>query len=121
MDSAELTLEIQATQAFIYADAESIQLSRSVRATDGAGGYVDGAPAPIIEQTARLVPQSDNVPQLVGSDGRLAKPEWVIMFMPGADVARFDRFTRGNSEWEIANLHPAPKYILKGDVIKVGR
>lgn len=118
LNAVELQLQTAATVAFILADPEEIVLVRRTKTSDGAGGFTIGSPASLVEQTARLVPQSDKVPEITGSDGRSARPEWVIMMEPGSDMARYDRFTWRGAEWEIAQMHYKPDYEVKGDVIK---
>lgn len=118
LSAVELELQTAATRAFILADAEEIALVRRTKTSDGAGGFSWSVVGTLVEQTARLVPQSDRVPEIVGSDGRSARPEWVIMMEPGADIARYDQFVWRGNTWEIAQLHAKPDYEIKGDVIR---
>lgn len=118
MNSIELDLQMSATRAFILADAEDVNFLRSVRTSDGAGGFVSGPEVMIATQTVRMIPQSDKVLEVTGSDGRRAIPEWVILMDPGSDMKRYDRFTWRNIVWEVAEIHTKPDYELKGDVIR---
>jgi hypothetical protein len=118
MDPAELELQTAATRAFILADPEDLVLLRKTKTPDGAGGFVGTAEASLATQVARLIPQFDAVPELTGSDGRLAVPEWVLLMEPGSDIQRYDRFWWNDIQWEIAQLHYKPDYEVKGDVIR---
>jgi hypothetical protein len=120
MDAAELDLQVAATRAFILADAEDITLYRSVRQSDGAGGYKYGTHVPLAPQVARLIPQTDAVPEFAGQDGRRATPEWVILLEPESDMQRYDRFEWRGDTWEIVQVHSKPDYEMKGDVIRIG-
>lgn len=118
MDAAELEIQATATRAFILADAEDLQLVRSTRSSDGAGGWVYSTPVPLAIQTARLIPQSDRVQEVITSDGRRAFPEYVILMEPSSDMQRYDQFTWRGIVWEISQIHYKPDYEMKGDVIR---
>jgi hypothetical protein len=118
MDAVELELQEAATRAFILADAEDLVLVRSTRVADGSGGWTYTTPVQLATQTARLIPQSDRVLEVVSSDGRRAIPEWVLLMEPGSDMKRYDRFTWKGIVWEIAEVHYKPDYEMKGDVIR---
>jgi hypothetical protein len=118
MNAVELELQSAATRAFILADPEDLDLVRTLPVSDGAGGFIGSSETPLATQTARMIPLTDQVPEIRGSDGRMAVPEWVVLMEPGADMARYDRFTWRGTEWEIAQIHFKPDYEAKGDVIK---
>lgn len=118
MNVAELEIHRAATREFILHDPEDLVFLRNVRTSDGAGGFVETADAPLATQTGRMIPQSDKVPELTASDGRSARPEWVLLMEPDADMKRYDRFTWRNILWEIAQIHTKPDYEMKGDVIR---
>jgi hypothetical protein len=118
MNAKELEIQMSATRAFILADPEDLDLTRSVRVSDGAGGFETSTETPLATQTARMIPQSDRVMEVTGSDGRRAVPEWVVMMEPGSDMKRYDRFQWRGITWEIAEIHTKPDYELKGDVIR---
>jgi hypothetical protein len=118
MQQIELELQAAATRAFILADAEDINLVRAAMVSDGAGGFVETQPPiSIAPQVARLIPQSDQVPEIEGSDGRRAVPKWVILMEPGSDIQKYDKFVWRGRTWEIAEMHDKPDYEMKGDVI----
>ena len=119
MNQAELDLQIEGTQAFILADAEDLIFKRRSKVSDGSGGFKFGAPIVLSEQTGRMIPQSDRVPEISGSNGKASKPQYVLLLMPSADVQRYDQFVWRGVTWEIAELHDKPDYELKGDVIRV--
>lgn len=119
MNAGELELQKAATRAFILADAEEINIVRTPRVSDGAGGFVESSPSiNIAPQVVRMIPQSDKVTEVAGSDGRRAVPEWVLLMEPGSDMQRYDRFVWRGVTWEIAQVHTKPDYEIKGDVIK---
>lgn len=120
MDPVELEMQVAATRAFILADPEDLVFLRASRISDGAGGFLPGTQVEIATQTARLIPQSDKVPEVTGSDGRHSVPEWILLMEPDADLKRYDRFSWGGNEWEVAQIHLKPVYELKGDVIRCG-
>lgn len=120
MEAAELELQEGITRAFILADASDLVLRRRTRTSDGAGGFTYSTPVEIASQTFRLIPQTDQVPEIEDSNGRMAVPEWIILGEAGADVKRYDRFTWRSMDWEIVQVHLKPDYETKGDVVRVG-
>lgn len=118
INAVELELQKAGTRAFILADAEDIQFSRPTRVSDGAGGWTYGSFVALAPQTCRLIPQSDDVPEIAGQDGRMARPEYVILMEPGSDMLRYDEFTWSGIRWQIVQLHQKPDYEMKGDVIR---
>jgi hypothetical protein len=119
MREAELQLQASATRAFILADPEDLILVRRSRQSDGAGGFTYANPVSLAAQTARLIPQSDQTLEVIGSDGRSAHPDWVILMEPGSDLQRYDQFDWRGDLWEVAQIHQKPDYEMKGDVIRV--
>lgn len=121
MNEAELAMHDTLTRAFILADPTEVELFRATRTSDGAGGWVQGNPDdPINAQTFRLVPQSDEVPELVTSDGTRAKPKFIIVGPSDCDMQRYDQFFWNDAWWEIAQIHTKPVYEVKGDVVPRG-
>lgn len=118
MNTLELELQTAATRTFILADPEDLVFTRQAKVPDGAGGFIETPNAPLAMQTGRMIPQSDRVPEITASDGRSARPEWVLLMEPDADMQRYDRFTWRGIVWEIAQIHTKPDYELKGDVIR---
>jgi hypothetical protein len=119
MEAAELELQSGITRAFILADAEDIQFTRRTKVADGAGGFIH-TEVDIATQTGRMIPQTDQVPELTDSNGRMAAPQWVLLMEANADMHRYDRFIWRGMLWEIAQVHTKPDYQTKGDVILVG-
>jgi hypothetical protein len=119
MDAAELELQDGITRAFILADAEDLVLRRRAKVSDGAGGFTQSS-VDIAEQTFRMIPQNDGVPEIADSNGRMGIPEWILLGESDCDMARYDRFTWRSMEWEIVQVHIKPDYQRKGDVIRVG-
>jgi hypothetical protein len=118
ISNAELSLQVAGTRAFILADPEDIQLLRPTRTEDGEGGWVNGDFAPLATQTCRMIPQSDQVEEISTPDGRMARPEYVILFEPGSDMKRYDEFIWRDTRWQIVQIHSKPDYEMKGDVIR---
>jgi hypothetical protein len=120
MEAAELELQEGITRAFILADAENLVLRRRTRTSDGAGGFKYATPVDLAVQVFRIIPQTDQVPEIQDSNGRMAMPEWVILGESGADMKQYDRFTWRGMDWEIVQIHQKPDYEKKGDVVRVG-
>jgi hypothetical protein len=119
MDSVELELHAGVTRAFILADAEDLTLTRRTKVSDGAGGFTF-AEIELAPQTFRILPQTDQVPEIQLPNGRLGMPEWVLLGDSESDMERYDRFTWRGMSWEIAQVHSKPDYEKKGDVVRVG-
>lgn len=117
--SAERTAQRRVTAAFIAADPVVLGMRRTTKIPDGAGGFVQLSldEAPLIEVIGRMIPQSDKVLEVQSNDGRWARIEYVLMCMPEADIARYDIFSYKGREWQILQLHLAPEYELKADVV----
>lgn len=120
LSATELSLQMKTTSAFIEHDAVDLIINRRSRIDDGEGGVVVGPESPVGMVRARLIPQSDKVPEVSTSDGRLLKPEFVLLCMPGQDMERYDVFSWHGGEWEIISIHEGPEYEMKGDVVHRG-
>lgn len=114
---SELASQIKSTEQFIEADVVELSLSRKVKASNGSGGYTTSAGGIVGPFRVRLIPQSDRVPEVVTNDGRLVRPKFVLMAMPGTDIQRDDTFIFGE-EYQIAAVHKGPEYAFKADVVR---
>lgn len=117
LSAPELALQISATEAFVLADAETLSMQAWDKTADKAGGFKltkDGLPRDI---TARLIPQSDKVPEIQTSDGKYARIEYVLMATPGTDVRRYDTFLHEGELYRVEQIHRKPEYEIKADCV----
>ena len=119
MNAAELQTNKELTKWFIGFDPTTLVLTPNRKVDDGAGGRRLVAQPARAPQVFRLIPQSDRVPEVQTSDGRFARPEYVLMGEASAAMAPGDTFSWGGRSWEVAQVHEKPIYESKGDVIRV--
>lgn len=112
----ELAVQVAATQAFIDADYEMIQIQgQEQRIDDGAGGWTTIPAAPSDPIKVRLIPQSDKV-AVVTPEGTRNAPDFVILGLPDTSFDRGDIFDWKGKTWIIEEVHLKPEYERKGDV-----
>jgi hypothetical protein len=119
--AGELAIQRQLTAAFIAADYIQVTLMRSVWTSDGAGGEVKGASAPIAPQKARLIPQSDGASSgpsqgRLTSDGEIVQPSYMLMGSYQFDVQRWDQFTVDGRRYEVVFINENRQYEVKAEV-----
>lgn len=117
---AELTAQRRTTEAFIRADGEVVILERSTFVSDGAGGSVRGAPAPLQPQFMRLIPLQDGSPEQMTADGEAISPSYMLLGKHDADMERWDRFTRDGERYEVVSVNSNRQYECKGLVVYHG-
>ena len=111
---------LKGTQAFIEADGTDLSVSRKVKVSNGSGGYTTGPETVHGPFRVRLIPQSDRVPEVVMSDGRLMRPKFVILGMPGTDIRRDDVLVWKLKQFVVAAVHDGPEYEFKANVVQNG-
>lgn len=116
---AELKAQRRVSLAFIEADVRMVDLLRSPRSDDGAGGVEVGEPVPIGAQRFRLLPQEDGATARTTAEGESATPEYMLMGAWNADMKRFDEFELDGVRYQIVYIDDR-QYELKGEVIRLG-
>lgn len=116
---AELKVQQRITKAFIAADARSVTLLRSVRTSDGAGGYATSDPEEVPPQVLRLLPQEDGATARTTADGEAATPQYVLTGQTGADIQRFDEFVLDGRRYQVVYIDDR-QYEVKAEVIYLG-
>lgn len=117
--TAELAAQRKLTEAFIACDRTPIALVRNTKVDDGSGGYTL-VPATIAVQQFRLLPQQDVSREVQTADGRMVRPNWVLLGKYNADMVRGDTFTMNGDRLELAQVEDK-QYEMKGWVIYHGR
>jgi hypothetical protein len=120
LNAAEYQAGIKSTKAFIEADVDVLDFDRRTKTPDLSGGWTMSLPISFGPIRCRLIPQSDQVPEVSTSDGRSLRPTYVLMALPTEDLQRYDRFTKDGKEYELAAIHAGPMYELKADVVLYG-
>jgi hypothetical protein len=121
MNSQELLIHTQSTQAFIEADKLPVVIRRRERVSLSSGGYSWSEPTELPSQDARLIPSQDKEKELETDEGKSAHPDYVLLMMPGADIQRWDRFSLGAFEFLVLSEPHGPAYEVKVDVMRCGR
>jgi hypothetical protein len=117
MNAAELAMQEAITASFILADPEEIQLYRSDKVTDGAGGFIQStSQSPMSPQTVRMIPRTDAVEEMKTVDGHRPIPPYTLLAGLDVDVERYDIFAWRGTWWEITEIHDKPDYEIKADV-----
>jgi hypothetical protein len=116
---AELKAQTRLSAYFIEADGRNVVLQRRTRTSDGAGGKIVGEPVPLFPQRMRLIPQEDGATARTTAEGETATPEYMLMALPDADMARFDEFTLDGVRYQIVYVDNR-QYEVKGEVIRLG-
>jgi hypothetical protein len=116
--AAELAIMVKQTAAFIAADAETIIVTPTTRASDGAGGHTKTAGTPYSE-VVRLIPQSDKVPLLTVTEGTREKVEYILLALPeqAPRLKAGHVFSWRSQDWKISAVHDKPDYEHKADVV----
>lgn len=119
IEATELSVQRQLTREFIDADYAEITLYRSEVVSDGAGGTVQGEPAPIGMQCLRLITQGStgaDSKQRFTRDGQQVSPEYVLMGTECADMERWDTFTLAGRRYELVFVNQNRQYEVKAEV-----
>lgn len=116
---AELKVQRRNSIAFIQADGRMVDLLRSSRTSDGAGGTVVGDPVSVGAQLLRLLPQEDGATARTTSEGETATPQFILMGPWDANMQRFDEFVLDGVRYQVVYIDDR-KYELKGEVIRLG-
>jgi hypothetical protein len=111
---------VAATQLFIDANPNSFSLQRPGRVSDGAGGWTEGTPIELGEQTMRLVglSQLSTQAERVSSDGHIVRATFALVALPSADVAVGDRFTFEDKVHEVLFVSTHPEWRKRAEVYR---
>ena len=116
---AELKAQQRVSLAFIDADVRMIDLLRSPRTADGAGGVAVGDPVSVGAQRLRLLPQEDGATARTTAEGETATPQYMLMGPWNANMQRFDEFVLDGVRYQVVYIDDR-KYELKGEVVRLG-
>lgn len=114
--AAELAAQRLLTKAFVNADYLTVTLYRGQVTSDGAGGTVVGAPAPLAPQRMRLIPLADGAQERMTANGRAVTPSYMLLGLYDADMERGDQFTVNGRRYEVVFLNENQQYEKKGEV-----
>lgn len=118
--SAEAAIQRRLTEEFIAADVDVIQLTRTPRLSNGAGGRTLGTPEPLSPQRFRLIPSQDGAAERLTADGRAVTPSYNLMGEHNADMERFDEFELDGRRYQIVFINANRSYETKGEVAYLG-
>ena len=118
--AAELAIQRQLTAAFIKADAISVVLNRPSWADDGAGGSVQGPPAPLPAQEMRLIPLADGAQERFMPSGEAVTPVYALLGHYTADISRWDQVTIQGRRYEVVFINENQQYEVKAEVVYRG-
>jgi hypothetical protein len=119
--AAELSIHRANTRAFIDADVKTIVLNRSVRVSNGQGGYETSPPAPRPPQQLRLIPLKGTMaPERVTLEGTKVAPDYILLGMHDDDIARWDEFEDEGRRYQVIFVNEKRTYETKGEVLYLG-
>lgn len=118
--AAEAKVQRKLTFAFIEADSVQIALVPAEFVSNGSGGRkrVDLPVRP--PQSMRLIPQDANAAERETLDGSVVQPNYMLLGVWDASMARGDRFTNSGTRYEVVYVHAKRDYQTKGEVITRG-
>jgi hypothetical protein len=111
---------IAATQMFIDANANTFNLQRSARVSDGAGGWTTGTPADVGAQTMRLVglSQLSTQAERVSADGHIVRATFALVCLPSADIEVGDTFDFEGAVHEVLFVSTHPEWRKRAEVFR---
>lgn len=112
MPTIQESLRTKVFQAFIDDNPSTIVLQRSARVSDGAGGWIDQAPVAQAAQECRIIysgNKGDNMERIL-PDGSVLVITHRVVFMPGANVQRYDWFLHEGDKFFIGNVARVPTW-----------
>lgn len=119
--AAELEVQRSLTAEFIKADVKSIILNRSVVTPNGQGGFTTSAAQPRPPQDLRLIPLNGNMsPERTTLEGKAVTPDYILLGMHDADIARWDEFIDSGRRYQVIFVHEKRSYETKGEVLYLG-
>jgi hypothetical protein len=120
IDGAEAKIQRRLTEAFIAADVTVLELTRTPRMSNGAGGWTIGTPVPLSPQRFRLIPSGDGATERLTADGRKVEPSYMLMGEYNADLRRFDEFELDGRRYQVVFVNANRSYETKGEVAYIG-
>lgn len=119
MQSSEAHLRL--TEAFVRENPVDIEITRYSTTSDGAGGYVRGAPETLAVQTMRKVASSFKSDLAVRhtSDGREVKPTATMIGLPDVDIQDGDLFIIEGVSHEVVFTERLPKWRVSAEVVEL--
>lgn len=113
----ELLVQRMNTAFFIGADPETVVLHRSVKVSNGHGGYTLSPPLPLPAQQAKLIPQaSRRQPVTQTLNGSVADANDVLMMGYDADVEAGDTFELNGNTYTVMLVHEKHDYETMAEV-----
>jgi hypothetical protein len=115
------TYLVKQTRQFIAEDPTVINLTRTARNSDGAGGWTPGAPTPVAAQTVRLVPSNPSTGSEVRTvSGEVLKTTYSIVAMPDANIQEGDSFMVDGFRHEVVIVLGIGGYEVRAEVVRRG-
>lgn len=118
--TAERDIQRRLTDEFIAADVVVLQLSRTTRIPNGAGGFKKTGVQDVTPQRFRLIPSQDGATERTTVDGRAVTPSYMLMGEYSADLERFDEFELDGRRFQVVFINGKRDYETKGEVAYVG-
>ena len=111
---------LAATQMFIDERPIMLAFLRTVKTSDGQGGWTKTNPTPVSPQRVRKVAQGrvSDLTQRVGIDGALVVPTAVLIGMPDLDVQRYDTFIFEGINHEVLWVTRLPEWRTSAEVVE---
>ena len=113
---------LAATQMFINERPVMISFVRTVKTSDGQGGWTKTTPTTLSPQRVRKVAQGrvSDTTQRVSSDGAVVIPTSVLIGMPDLDVQRYDTFLYNGVPHEVLWVTRLPEWRTSAEVVERG-
>lgn len=114
---------VRQTDAVISQRPEDVVLVRTTEEDTSAGGTRPGPSVALLGQRGRLLPAdkvTNEAPLMTTPDGRQVRPDWMILFMPGADVQAGDTTTVRGHKLEVVAVSDMPPHRIVAQAVEHG-
>lgn len=109
----------RSTKGFIDENPVELVLTRAARLRTTAGGWEDGELTDLTPQRVRLVAQTNR--NRLNPDGDVTVPAFVLVGLPGTDVAEGDIFSYQGNQYRVGRPVNGPAWAVRMEVFRHGR
>lgn len=122
MTDDELTFLRASTKAFVDTDPVELEITRTYRDDDGAGGWVERDEVLPETRRVKIQPKSTtgNAPTRTAPNGQVLNITHELVGEWDVDIRRGDTFTWKGDTYDVAYVDESKDYVLFAEVIRGG-